>query len=428
MLAFPSERSRSDDESIFTTESSITVTSDRYLAPHLNGFSRSASASKVRGQFSGAYLQTPFAQPGLVDREYVHAHSSFLATISDDYLDSFLMPLSRNTDGAKPKSRPPRSMMPELKVIDSDMMEAAWEDESCVDGSSPHLEPHESDSVEDRFEMEALRRQVEQLQLALQLQSQQLALLESQAQHRPRAASARSSQILQQQAAVNDIDSSTHLPSPSTHHPPPLMTQRSISRAPSTWLRSSKLPPAHLATAPTRELPPTPTVHHPFADRSSPRPSSSLTDPDRLEHLDRKVAVLEQLLEALNSQTHPATSPNPISSPSPTTSSLTTLCTNASTPDSASAFHFNPTPPAPISNTAKFTTNMFRVKKAATVSSSGKSSFSASSIRSVDIEAQAESTTRVSWSRKRTEKVAQPKAKVRQGPGRGRMVIRETAA
>ncbi len=39
-----------------------------------------------------------------------------------------------------------------------------------------------------------------------------------------------------------------------------------------------------------------------------------------------------------------------------------------------------------------------------------------------------EEVSRVSWSRKRTEKVLVPKVKIRQAAGRGRMVIKEISA
>ncbi len=71
-------------------------------------------------------------------------------------------------------------------------MEAAWDDGSELDQSSPRIEHSEklaglapslrrdSDKVvEDKFEVNALRRQVEQLQMALQLQRHQLAVAET---------------------------------------------------------------------------------------------------------------------------------------------------------------------------------------------------------------------------------------------------------
>ncbi|CDS00252.1 uncharacterized protein SPSC_05369 [Sporisorium scitamineum] len=496
MQATLSEYSRSeDDESVVTYDLSVTAISNRYLAAsdvHMHKervlhryVSDSHLAASLAQRAAGAdlMLDVRHSQQRLGQRRQLILEPSTYRTSpsgraaqqttvlkAGSYLEMFPMPNPRAASGLLRKIDVPKSLAPELEELDvtreADALEAAWDDESCTDGFTPRMDQSElfaeqpseagqANAMEDRFEVDALRRQVEQLQMALQLQSQQLARAESekmQAHFRPRL-----SQHRPQQAAYLQGP-----PSPPPTGPPP---QPSLSRGvqavhpasmqallqprPSTAMPSTHYVPA----TPTADATPqrfyyerlttASTVTHPFADRHeaetshsfSPSPSTNptLVDLDKFDHLNRKVAELEQLIEAINVNNRPA----PLNPPQPpqTVEFDRTVSRATSTPDSA-AFQFNTTRPPSLtpSSSIRSSTSIIPTPKEtkggkfAAVLGLKKSSTSNGKGNGSSLSVPSETSTRVSWSRKRTEKVAQPKVKVRQGPGRGRMVIRETAA
>ena len=363
-------------------------------------------------------------------------------------------------------------------------MEAAWEDASCIDGSSPGMDyterfagfpgsfekehrlgQHARPRMEDRFEVDALRRQVEQLQMALQLQSQQreldrIALVESQLLRRGLSS-------LQQ----------ARLPS---HHQDDFLA-RSASCTNPTALRATLLNPAHSAAAasllhdfpphehPTlpefaskqpyyeRQLPSNPTTE--LADRrqsqfsqqsSSPSLSASQTliEDRKIDDLNRKVQALELMIASMNTNTTPHANADPFPTTAPTVIATPARGEIAIRPassagssrlsDSQSAFQYNPTRPRLSSSASTLTssTNSATATTAPKKGTGGKLAAALGFGKGASSSTLDASTTglgrsedsRVSWSRKRTEKVAVPKAKVRQGPGRGRVVIRDSPA
>ncbi|SJX64250.1 uncharacterized protein SRS1_14899 [Sporisorium reilianum f. sp. reilianum] len=478
MQAFLSDYSRSDDESEATYDSFATAISTRYLpADHkVRALHRYVSDTHLRAQHRDYTLDLPPSphrpaprrQPIVEPSTYPHSlagraaqHATILK--AGTYLEMFPMPNPRAANGGLSRADLAPPEVEELDVTrDGGAMEAAWDDESCIDGFTPRMDASErfaeqdADEVgamQDRFEVDALRRQVEQLQMALQLQSQQLARVESEKQvHlRPRL-SQRS-----QQASL--LTQALPTPPPTGPLPPPQQSPRRAMQSVQPVSMHAALLKARPSTASAVPMPfasthyaavPTPseaahrnyyerpatasTISHPFADRHeaetshsiSPSPSTNptLVDGDRFDHLNRKVAELEMLIEAINVNCAAAV-------PAPQSVPVNRVVSRAaSTPDSA-AFQFNTThapslTPASSIRSSSSTIPTPKEKKGGKLAAALglKKSAASSSGSSVNETA----ATRVSWSRKRTEKVAQPKAKVRQGPGRGRMVIREPAA
>ncbi|PWY97138.1 hypothetical protein BCV70DRAFT_219705 [Testicularia cyperi] len=171
-------------------------------------------------------------------------------------------------------------------------------------------------------------------------------------------------------------------------------------------------------------------------------------DENRMEALSRKVEALERML-ALSAQHQngnqtvgqqsAAVDGQPAASIA-STHSRTSLAVSEHQTDtssacsSTSAFRFNPTgPTCPNTNTStndKQTTKPRKNRLAAVLKFASGANTSSLSLSSTDDKHSlhppgSTETARVSWSRKRTEKVEVPKVKVRQGPGRGRVVIRE---
>ncbi|TKY89647.1 hypothetical protein EX895_001432 [Sporisorium graminicola] len=502
MQASPSEySSRSDDESEATYASSVTAISSRYLTAdhkdrpvlrYVSDSNLTASFALQRGDLVHLPQQqrSPRRQLIIEPSTYSTAHSaravqSAAVTSAGSYLEMFPMPSPRAADAVLRKvDRLPKSLTPELEELEvtreGDALEAAWDDESCIDGFTPRMDPrdrfveHSSEAdqasaLEDRFEVDALRRQVEQLQMALQLQSQQLARAESekmQVHLRPR----RLSQRTQQAAYLHQGP-----PSPPPTGPPPRPQQspaRAKQAAPQPVSMHGTLLGARSATGVVAPMPypslqyvhdAAPhrgyyerattafTAHHPFVDRHeaetshpvSPSPSTNptLVDVDKLDHLNRKVAELEQLIGALN--VNVATGPTPTrTTPPPSQPHAVNTRPSSratSTPDSA-AFQYNTTHPPTLtssssasirSSSSSFPTPKERKsgKLAAKLGLKRPTTSGAIGGNGSTLSLASETTSaRVSWSRKRTERVVQPKVKVRQGPGRGRMVIRETAA
>lgn len=257
----------------------------------------------------------------------------------------------------------------------ADEIEAAWEDASCIDGS-PRLEAckrlsESPRASQDSFEVEALRRQVEQLTMALQLQSRQ-----------------------------RDLE--RRAPPPTRPLPPwpehdgratPSLFSGTTSSSSSRYYRPTPHPagyydPSH-AMAPRMDHPhglPSP-VSSAGRTLSEPADETDLTD------LARKVDALHHIVSSL------------------------TLAPVAS---ADSAFRYNITPPT--SNPAPNDTQTKTTSKLA-AALRFKSSSSTPDLPLQD----SSNTARVSWSRKRTEKVAQPQTKLKVGPGRGRMIIKDTA-
>ncbi|GAC99680.1 hypothetical protein PHSY_007283 [Pseudozyma hubeiensis SY62] len=366
MLASPSAHSRSsrsDDESIRTSDSSIKTPDSSVIA--------------------------------------ISPRAERHVKMSNEYLYMFPpVPAPRATGAALRDFNLPKPVPMDLGVIDDDAMEAAWEDGSCVDGSSPRLKQGGSfsESVsEDRFEVDALKRQVQQLQMALQLQGQQLAYVESQHGH--------------QRFAPQRPPKATSRPRAFPAQPPP----------PAAALpRPTHAQQSHTADSLLHHYTQQgPAVAHPYADVNRQRPFSSpqpSVDSDKLEHIDRKLAVLEQLIEAMNVQAHS----NPSLPPSRPTTATAAPQQRAPQP--------TPSPvPATPSLRPKLSSILGLKKPASTntLTYTHRNSISAISLGGQSCESQTTSTARVSWSRKRTERVEQPKVKVRQGPGRGRITIRE---
>ncbi|KAJ9474180.1 hypothetical protein PHBOTO_004257 [Pseudozyma hubeiensis] len=373
MLASPSAHSRSsrsDDESIMTSDSSI---------------------------------KTPDSSVAAISpRSQRHVKMS-------DYMFPSV-PASRPTGAALRDFNLPKHISMDLGVIEDDAMEAAWEDGSCVDGSSPRLKQEGSFSgsvSEDRFEVDALKRQVQQLQLALQLQGQQLAYAESQHGHQSFAPQQYAAYRTGQAAPSRPPKAISRAKAYPAQPPPPSAALPQPNHAPHT---PDSLPHSHKHYGPA--------VAHPYADVnrqrtiSSPQPS---VDSDKLEHIDRKLAVLEQLIEAMNvSHSKPSLPPS-----RPTTA---TAAPQQRAPQ--------PTPsPVPATPTLRpKLSSILGLKKPAstnTLTYTHRNSVSASSLGGHSVESQTTSTARVSWSRKRTERVEQPKVKLRRAAGRGRMTVGE---
>ena len=483
MQASWSENCRSDNESVVTYDSAVTAVSNCYLPPmDLNMQQRRSRRRQL--------IVEPLAKPVQAD-SLANEKAAAVSSVPVDYFEMFPMPNHRVGETALRRLQAPSSLTTKLRDVgdvdvtrEGDALEAAWDDESCIDGSSPRMvandrfadQPQPSamaDGMPERFEVDALRRQVEQLQMALQLQGKQLARAESQqthAQRRPRTAG--SMQLSQQ--ATYPVQWMPAPPTGALPPPPPPPPQRSPTRpvhaahhgaAPPTAMYNATpatgiaapilLPRSHCPSVPSaaassqhmqqqsyfdaRRPTTASTVYHPFADRPevetphslSPSTSTSQTliDVDRLDHLNRKVAELEMLIGAINVQRPP---PPPLSktiSPSPIPINLPPL-TSTESRDSTS-FHYNPTLPPPTLSSG----SSVRSSNASAHESRGsklaavlrlKKPNSMSNDSCLEIPQTTES--RVSWSRKRTEKVAKPTAKVRQGPGRGRIMIREAAA
>lgn len=410
-------------------------------------------------------------------------NSSSMTSISDAHLKvMFPLPSPRNPRNGGLHSFP-KHLDSELDILDlsnglkEDAMEAAWDDASCVDGASPRIEPADrmGGGKEDEFEVEALRRHVEQLQMALQLQSQQRELEMKLEQQQQQMLRRRPSQM--QQARMNMGYSQDEWSAPPPTRQPP---QRAPSQDP-TSLRSARLlNPAHSATAASMllhaPLPPTPleayhhsseagmgyydhlhpTHHYPDIRRrqsilsqsqasSSPSLTASQTlyesasgreeEEKKIDDLNRKVDALQHMIQALT--TH---NPAPIAAEPRSWEGS----------DQGSAFRYNPTSVpqgrprlvssasiranSSVTSSAPSTTAPTAAegggaggKKGGKLASVFNLGFSkGSSSADVTTAALVEDVGRVSWSRKRTEKVSVPKAKVRQGPGRGRMVIKDT--
>lgn len=410
--------------------------------------------------------------------QHERQHSS-MTSISDNHLRVFPMPIPRHTNGFLRNL--PKTLAPELEMLDSpnpvmESMEAAWEDASCIDGDpSPRLAhsdrlaglakslQKDDERVEDRFEVDALRRQVEQLQMALQLQSQQreleqLALAESQQRLRRRPSHKQHARM-----AMGGYGDGWALPPaappPRTLPPPPTTTTNPAN------LRASLLNPAHSAAASTLVNNSSDASHYTasamshemlaaelalkqaYFDRqkstglsidrrqseysltSSPSLSASQTSVEekKIEDLNRKVEALEMMMANMNKP--PTTTPN-----STWTEQVRTSNAGSQTSD-ISVFQYNTTQPRLVSSASSVTSTTPSTTPAPVTKKGTGNKLAAvlglkkgTSSSSLDVStAGLEGESRISWSRKRTEKVAVPKAKVRQGPGRGRMVIRETA-
>lgn len=477
-----------DDESVLTYDSSATAISNSYLRDHERTLHRYVSESHLHVPLnSGGYTLDarhqrrlgPPQQPAdlrlrktsspTIQHDYEHQHqnqhrreehtreharhsSSLASSIADNHLRVFPMPIPRHTNGAL-RSLPKR-YTPELETLESPHlgadMEAAWEDASCVDGGSPRIDHSErltglarsletdKENVADRFEVDALRRQVEQLQMALQLQSQQreleqMALADAQLKRR-------TSQLQPTRLKAYHNDEWAP-PPPAVRALPPVSNPAA--------LRAALLSPAQSAVGsmlnvPAYDVHPSPADLAPrqgYYDRPTPRmfpdrrqselshasspslsASQTLVEEKKIEDLNRKVEALELMIEAMN---HP-----PL--PQARTSNA------GSNTSSNAAFQYNPTRPRLASSASTDTSSTQSITSPAAAPKRGGAGtklaaalgLRKASSSSVDVSTPGagEGESRVSWSRKRTEKVAVPKAKVRQGPGRGRMVIRETAA
>lgn len=339
-----------------------------------------------------------------------------------------------------------KSNLAQLSLLDTPKqthtMEAAWDDGSDLDQSSPPIEHSEKlaglayslrrdsvKAVEDRFEVDALRRQVEQLQMALQLQRHQLAVAET----RQHLRVARSTSQLQRETV------------PAQPFPllPAIPTQWSPGRAGALArpTRSSLRPAYSPSTVATsilshgsdsplaaeeasgfdlnrghfRPIPAHPYIHRPQSEFSlvstpSLSPTQTTTDEQKLDDLNRKVQALEQLFASMSPP------PAPLVAAS---ASVSDLRGDSSTTSHRSAFEYNTTPAS--RSTVTLSSNPPPPTKTSKLASVFKS-------RTAPALSAPEAAAGINWRRKKTDNLELPKVKVRQGPGRGRMVIRQAAA
>ena len=361
------------------------------------------------------------------------------------------MPIPRSFNGALRNL--PKHLSPEnLEILNSPPekgrgkeMEAAWEDASCIDGAGGSQRVNHSDrlagwarslekdsgKVEDRFEMDALRRQVEQLQMALQLQSQQRELMEEIALTEQQNLRRRPSQMQQQPLQPRYRDQWN----------PPESPVGAMSNNTNPALRAALLDISHNAAAsmllntqreavhlpPPQDFP----IKQSYYDRPDPRmymerrpsdfslsqtssspslsASQSLVEEKKIEDLNRKVEALQLMIEAMNN---------------------TTSSASVAHSDTNSAFKYNPTRERLVSSASTVTSTTPSTTTPATAKKQSKLAAvlglkKAASSSTLDASTKEGEESRVSWSRKRTEKVAVPKVKIRQAAGRGRMVIKE---
>ncbi|SPO28429.1 uncharacterized protein UTRI_04826 [Ustilago trichophora] len=497
----PSWSEEEDESSMLTYDSSATVVSSRYIPverpnrtlnhyvsdPYLHVSQAAVGYKPLDARHQRALPQHHPVEPRVRKSSSPAASQherqrSSMTSISDNHLRVFPMPIPRHTNGSLRNL--PKSFAPELEMLDSpnpvtESMEAAWEDASCIDGApSPrlaHSDPlaglatslqKDHERVEDRFEVDALRRQVEQLQMALQLQSQQreleqLALAESQQRLRRRPSHMQHARMAMC-GSGDDWALPPAAPPSRTLPPPPPPTTTTTNPA---NLRASLLNPAHSAAASMLLNIPSDPSHYAssamshemlaaelalkqaYFDRqqstgmsidrrqseyslaSSPSLSASqtLVEEKKIELLNRKVEALEMMIANMNKP--PITAPD-----STSTEQVRTSDAGSQTSDS-SVFQYNTARPRLVSSASTVTSTTPSITPAPMTKKGTGNKLAAvlglkkgASSSSLDVStAGLQGESRISWSRKRTEKVAMPKAKVRQGPGRGRMVIREAA-
>ncbi|KAF6767660.1 hypothetical protein PSEUBRA_006336 [Kalmanozyma brasiliensis GHG001] len=409
MQASWSLSSRSDDESVLTYDLPATP------------------ISSTRPSHSYAPLR-PARHP--YTPEAYHASSPLKhereLSFEPNFLESFPMPRPR-----KGAMRPTGAMLPHSfdRAHEDDALEAAWSDGSGID-EVPHvehsdrltdlarlLERNPAVVVEDHFEVDALKRQVEQLQMALQLQGHQLAAAES------RQLRARRSTGQMQREAVD-------LP------PLPAVPERGASGSMRIVKRPSRssLRPAGASSSMLAFQQPAmgelasnasfyrPAARHPFTERrqsdislvSTPSLSTSTIGEDKkIDDLNRKVQALEQMFATMSAQ-------SPAAAQTASTVNLTssrTIDSTASSTSHRSAFRYNTTPSArSITESTAGDQPASKVNKLAAV------------FKSRTAPVVTHETGKMSFGRKKTDKDAAPKVKVRQGPGRGRMVIKDPVA
>ncbi|SNX85735.1 uncharacterized protein MEPE_04444 [Melanopsichium pennsylvanicum] len=419
--------------------------------------------------------------------------SSTLTSIASDHLQAFPMPIPRHNNG-KMATLSKQHLDPEMEFLDSprqrEKLEAAWEDASCIDGASPRIGysdystglskglDENKERVEDRFEVDALRRQVEQLQMALQLQSKQRELEHQQmalAEQVQQAQQAQQARLKTQPSQVQQLRSSSYQ-AQEWSSPLPASLQGGVMpmNLNPALLRASLLDPAQSAAASMlvgvqseehypagsvsrsknvcqeMHIHPTKFVQQPasyaerphtsistFIDRhhqselsqsSSPSLSASqtLVEDKKIDDLNRKVEALELMIGAMTNASFAHSSHDRGIRPSIADSNILHSPTWP--------FMHNPTRPVTASSASVITSSTNSIttpttkkgnKLANMLGLNKNASSSSQDVTSAISDTKEES--RVSWSRKRTEKVAVPKAKVSRGAGRGRMVIKETA-
>ncbi|SPC62991.1 uncharacterized protein UHOD_06053 [Ustilago sp. UG-2017b] len=479
-----------DVESVRTHDSSMTAidpplhhhlsVGDRPQRPLVRYFSDPHFAAlPAEMQKSHLTQSAPSKQPATTVQ-----HDRNSSSMSDAHLRvMFPMPSPRNPRSGAINLNSGLEMLDVPGGAAEDALEAAWEDGSCIDAANPLIESTERMGTmkEDKFEVEALRRQVEQLQMALQLQSKQRELemkLEQQQQNQQHQLLRRRPSQMQQARTTMGYHPQDEWPA----QPPTMRSfpQRTVIPNPASLRSTALLNPAHSAAAASlllnTPLPPAPQEIYQHVSEASPgyndhlhptqyqypdvrrrqsilsqsqssySPSLSASqilfesvaareeEEKKNDDLNRKIDALQYMIQALTHNPTPASTEEGSWEGSDQGSAFRYNPTTARPRwASSAAIRTNPTvtssAPSITANTAAPSANgVGKGKKGGKLASVFTLGFSKGGSSTDDVTAGLrEDVGRVSWSRKRTEKVSVPKAKVRQGPGRGRMVIKETS-